>query len=33
MKLLKLLGFGLIGYLFGSVSFGRVVGKVWTATK
>jgi glycerol-3-phosphate acyltransferase PlsY len=28
MKALKLLGFGLIGYLLGSVSFGRVVGRV-----
>ncbi|MGB5432929.1 MAG: glycerol-3-phosphate acyltransferase, partial [Acidimicrobiia bacterium] len=28
MKALKLFGFGVIGYLFGSVSFGRVVGKM-----
>ena len=28
MKALKLLGFGVIGYLCGSVSFGRIVGKM-----
>lgn len=28
MKALKLLGFGLIGYLCGSVSFGRVIGRM-----